>query len=64
MKVRELIEALQRCDPDDPVKVWGHGTVVATGRKTFGERDRERPFVVIADRNDPSLILPFAPPAR
>jgi len=57
VKVSELIERLQRCDPDDPVVISGAGDVVSVGRSN-GAGLRDFPRVVVTSRNDASLILP------
>ena len=63
MNVRELIERLQRCDPDDPVTLSGHGDVESVGRKcnSISSGGGARPRVVISSVPDPRVVMSFVP---
>ena len=65
MNVRELIERLQRCDPDDPVEIactfgpsgrqWFREDIVSVGRHNDGVN--AKPAVLVSNQGLP-LTLP------
>ena len=61
MNVRELIERLQRCDPDLPVRIAHHepetGETALDAIVSVGTDNAPRPEVLISNRELP-LILP------
>ena len=63
MNVRELIERLQRCDPDLPVRIMqansqGLYEVPPGEIQSVGTDNVPRPQVIITDVDDPTLALP------
>lgn len=63
MKVRELIEALQRCDPDDPVEIactfgphgreWFRENIASVGRHNTADT---KPVVLVSNQNLPLVL--------
>ena len=69
MKVSELIERLQRCDPDDPVMLaFGNpgavppGPVVLDEVVCVGTDNAPRSRVLVSNEDMPSLTLPNPAP--